>query len=113
MKKSVLLGLVILLIIPVAMAAQTPIKVKTLTYHDVSIYVLKSGEIYYLLESFHKNSANLGEVNVVSNVNQSTVKIKVIVKQDNQQILSEEFDDRKTGSQLVLELYPEGYAPPE
>mgnify|MGYP001611199228 CR=1 FL=1 len=113
-QKAIIIGLAVYLgfLLMSLASADTSITVKTLSYHDASIYVLDSDQIYYLLESFHKNTANSGEVKVVTNVTKSKVKIRVLVKKNNAVVLSETFEGQSTGKPLVFEVYPEGYVSP-
>lgn len=104
-KKVILLSAVLLLVMPFVFAVSTEIKVKTLADHKVSIFVLKPNEIYNLLESFHKTSDGRGEVSVVYNSeNIDKFDVRVNVKNKNQIVFSERFEDYDAGVPIFIRM---------
>ena len=114
MVKKLIFGLVVLiLLVQITSALDTEIKIKTLPDHKVMISTLKPGEVYSLIKSFHENSGASGEVSVVLSSAVDNFDISVWVKQDNQVIISEKFENQyPSGTPVVLELYPEWYTKP-
>lgn len=115
MKRGRILLVLVLLVafIQAVSAIDTKITVNTLPEHDIMVGVLKTGEIYYLLDSFHKNSGSSGVVTVTYSSSLDVIDVGVWVKKDNQLIIKERFESKYTGSPIEVEVYPEGYARPE
>ena len=112
MKARFVLGiclLFMLIAVPLISATDTEINVETLSNHEVSILVLKSGETYSLLELYNnKPSGQYGNVSVLfpsSDIDK--INIQVIVKQNGQQVLTKKFTDIPTGSPVSFQVLPE------
>jgi hypothetical protein len=111
---KVLIALVLLLVSTQAISAiDTKITINTFSNHDVMIGVLKTGEIYYLLDSFHKNSGPEGKLTVTYSSDVDIIDVGVWVKKNNQLIVKKRFEDQYTGAPLEFDVYPESYVPPE
>ncbi len=95
----------VLITIPFVSAVSTQITVKTLKDHNVSIQILDPGSVYLLLDSFHnKNSGEIGEVSVATEVDKPEVSIRVMIKYGGKSVFNEKFENVKTGSPLVFEV---------
>ena len=112
MKARFVLGiclLFMLIAVPLISATDTEINVETLSNHEVSILVLKSGETYSLLELYNnKPSGQYGNVSVLfpsSDIDK--INIQVIVKQNGQQVLTKKFTDIPTGTPVSFQVLPE------
>ena len=105
-KKLFLSVLVILLSLSLAGAYSTEIKVKTLPLHKVSIFVLDSNQVYYLLESFHRTSDISGETSVNSNtqVGEIDVMVRVTEEGSNTPKFIEKFEDYNAGKPISIRI---------
>ena len=103
----------VLLIIPLA-AASTPITIKSAKFQKMNIYILDDTQVYLRLESYlDKNTGTLGQYQFTSTVNVDQIKIKVDLKDDDGNTTKTQiFEHQRTGSPLILEVYPDGYVPP-
>jgi len=106
MKKGFVILLLNVLLLAVVSAADTEINVKTLPDHDVSIYVLDASQVYYLLQSYHLATDWKGFQSVVYSGSTPDINVRVVVKKDNQQVLSEKFGPYKTGSPIYIQAIP-------
>jgi len=107
MVRKLALGLIfVVVLISLVSAVDTEIKVKTLADHKVSIYVLKPGETYALLESYHKTSDSVGAASVVFSGGSSGSKIdvKVDVKKNNVMVFSQRFEDYEIGKPIWIRM---------
>jgi len=106
MKKGFVILLLNVLLLAVVSAADTEINVKTLPDHDVSIYVLDASQVYYLLQSYHLATDWKGFQSVIYSGSTPDINVRVVVKKDNQQVLSEKFGPYKTGSPIYIQAIP-------
>lgn len=111
-KQLVVVIFFILLIIPLVLAKETIINIKTLAEHDVIIKILDSypneGETNFI-ESFNETADENGDVSVTSYTSKSQIDIIVIVEKDgirktiNGKIVHE-FEKKITGGIINLEV---------
>ncbi len=115
MVKKLIFGFFVLIVlISFISATETQIIVKTLPEHRVHISVLRTGQVYSLIESFHKDSGTSGELTVTISTSEGNFNIGVWVKKDNVDIVSKKFEDEfPVGTPITLEVYPDWYAPPK
>ena len=109
MKKEIypILFLLIILSISIVSAIDTQINVRTWPNHKASIFVLKSGEVYALLNSYHINSGSTGEVSAIYSGDDSSIKITVKITKEGQTVLLQKFENEfTTGSPLYLQVIP-------
>lgn len=112
-KKFIFCLIVLVFSISFVIAASTPLIVKTVPNHKVHISVLKTGEAYSLIESFHKDSGSSGEVKVTLST-EDKFNIRIWVKQNNIDVVSDSYyNEFKAGEPITLELYPDWYTPPK
>src|SRR3989344_6953148 len=104
MVRKLLLSLFVLVLIAPVFLATTPITVKTLAEHDVSIFVLEADKVYSLIESFHQNSGIEAQVSVTTTTEADKFDILVIIKKNNQKVFSERFEDYEEGQTIEIEL---------
>ena len=112
MKNKVILflSLLALFVVPVISAADTKITVSTLPNHDVDISVLRHGQIYSLIESFHKNSGSGGNISITTSTSEATFDIRVWVKKGNVIIKYEKFETGfPVGVPINLDVFPDWY----
>lgn len=109
-KKLIFSLLVFILLLQVAIAIDTQIRIKTLPEHNVTIEVLRTDYIHYRIENFEKNSGPSGEVLAILSFDEMTFDLAVWVREGNQTVLYEKFKEGyPSGVSVVLEMYPEGY----
>jgi|GEM_PF-3967276 len=106
MKKGFVILLLNVLLLAIVSAADTEINVKTLPDHDVSVFVLDASQVYYLLQSYHLATDWKGFQSVVYSGSTPDINVRVVVKKDNQQVLSEKFGPYKTGSPIYIQAIP-------
>src|SRR3989344_3923812 len=112
MKNQVVLvlSLFLLFAIPFISATDTKITVTTLPNHDVDISVLRHGQVYSLIESYHKNSGSNGNVSITVSTTEAEFDARVWVKKDNTIIKYEKFETGFTsGTPVNLDVFPEWY----
>ena len=103
----------LILLVQIASALDTEIKIKTLPDHKVMISALNLDGAYSLIKSFHENSGESGEVSVILSSTVDSFNIAVWVKQDNHVIVYEKFENGyPSGTPVLLELYPDWYVKP-
>src|SRR3989344_3849128 len=104
------LPLLMLFVIPLVFAADTKITVTTLPNHDVDISVLRHGQVYSLIESYHKNSGSGGNISVTTTTTESMVDVLVWVKKDNVIVKYEKFETGfPVGTPINLDVFPDWY----
>ncbi len=112
MKNQVVLvlSLFLLFAIPFISATDTKITVTTLPNHDVDISVLRHGQVYSLIESYHKNSGSNGNVSITVSTTEAEFDARVWVKKDNTIIKYEKFETGFTsGTPVNLDVFPDWY----
>jgi hypothetical protein len=111
--KSILL-FVFLLALPLVSASTTPIEVTTMPYHTVIINILKPVSGYEQITFFKEIADFKGKVSVNYEDTSSRTKInlKILVKEGNEIVLSEDYTDYDLGSPIEIELFEEGYVYP-
>ena len=79
-KRLIFILLVLILSTQVISAISSEVTVKTVPNHKIMISILKPGEIYSLIESFHKETGPTGEVPITFSYEGSTFDVAVWVK---------------------------------
>lgn len=105
-KKIFLLAFVLLVSAAFVSAYSTEIKVKTVPYQKVSIFVLDSSQTYYLIESFHRTSDANGDVAVVSNTDKSKIDVMVKVTEPGSTAAKflEKFEEYDAGKPISIRV---------
>ena len=104
MVKKLVFLLVLLMILPLANALDTPINVKTLSEHKVIISVLDS-EDSHLLESFIKTSDSNGDISVAySSSGAGEIDVAITVSKDGQEVLYERFEGYPIGKLISVRI---------
>jgi len=109
MKKEIctILFLLTILSISFVSAIDTQINVRTWPNHKASIFVLKPGEVYTMLNSYHINSGSTGEVSTIYSGDDSSIKVTIKITKDGQTVLLQKFENEfATGSPLYLQVIP-------
>jgi len=101
----------IVLVIPGVIAEETVINVKTLPEHKASIFILKPGQNFPTLESFHVTPDGNGYLSIVFSGNTNLVDIRVKISKVNstgsgEQIMLEKFESIHTGAPVHLQVIP-------
>jgi len=109
-QKKFLAFLIVLVVIPFALAADTKVTVQTLPDHDVDVSILKPTGTYSLIESFHKKSDPNGTISITFSTTETEFYARVWLKKDNSIIEYKKFESGfEVGEPLSLEIYPEWY----
>lgn len=108
MKKEILIFafLLAMLILPFASALDTEINVRTISQHKTHILVLADSDTYGLLQDFHLNSDDFGNVQVVYSGEESSVNINVQIDEGYEKLMLEKFQSVPTGSPVYLQVIP-------
>ncbi len=113
-KKILIFGFVMfifLLIMPLAIAANTEVKIKTVPFSEVQMVAYDAGiEVFTLLERYIGNSNNYGDITHNFDIADDTFHLKVFVKKDGETLVSgEKFLDKPSGGFVYLEAAPENF----
>ncbi len=106
MRRKIILGAAIfisLIFISFVSAFDTPIKVKTLADHKVSIFAYETGKLTYE-NSYHLTADIKGEVSLVHSSSSSKIDIMVKVTKDGQKVFLTRFDGYDAGKQIYIRL---------
>ena len=106
--KFIFLGIIFsLLIFPLVIAAfDTPIKIKTLADHKVSIFIYESGKPM-ILESRHIMS-DRGEVSIIYSSPVSEIDVRVKVTKDGNNVFNELFEGYDAGKPINIKIDYDG-----
>lgn len=103
MVRKILCMLVLLLVVASVSAATTEIIVETYADHDITIFVMNSGE-EDVVETFEENSGSTGRLAFSFSTSESKIDISAIARKDGKIIVLERFDGEATGGQINIEL---------
>ncbi|MFH1425499.1 MAG: hypothetical protein ABIG28_02090 [archaeon] len=116
MVKKLILGTIFLLfIMPLVMAVDTEINVRTLPKHDVFISLMdpaNDGEYIKIIKSISGSNGRLTETFSDNEHNSFTIGL-LVKKNDKTELSFKKFETYAAGSTIDLEYYPEGYEIPE
>lgn len=89
-------------------SADTKINVKTLSNHDLSIYILDANKVYSSLDSFHKKSDGNGYISVTYTGTQNIFDIQVQVYDSDGKtnLVWERFKAHPNGKEAFFQLLP-------
>ena len=95
MKKDIYLNLFLLVIFSISFvsAIDTQINVRTLPNHKASIFVLKTGETYLLLNSYHINADSTGQVSATYSGDESKIMITLKITKNGQTVMLNKFEN--------------------
>ncbi len=99
-----IISIIILLMFVSFVSAATEIKVKTLPNHKVSIFVLDADQTFLSLDSFHKESDSSGLASAAYTGQKNKIDVLVKVSKDGKKVLSERFEDYKTGEPIFIRM---------
>lgn len=91
-------------------AIDTPITVRTVYEHRVSVFVLASGEVFRSLGSFHQDTNSTGGVYVVYSGEEEKFDVRVQVKKDGQTVMNEKFGPYVAGKPIHIQMYAGNYS---
>jgi len=94
MVKRIIFIFILGLLIPIILALDTPITVKTRANPDTTIE----------FESFEKKSDSNGEASVVFSQDIGKIAIFILVRKDGKLIINREFNNYSTGKSIILDL---------
>src|SRR3989338_6639662 len=103
MVKRIIFIFILGLLIPIILALDTPITVKTRANYDVTIKVLNP-DTTIEFESFEKKSDCNGEASVVFSQDIGKIAIFILVRKDGKLIINREFNNYSTGKSIILDL---------
>jgi len=103
MVKRIIFIFILGLLIPIILALDTPITVKTRANYDVTIKVLNP-DTTIEFESFEKKSDSNGEASVVFSQDIGKIAIFILVRKDGKLIINREFNNYSTGKSIILDL---------
>lgn len=110
MNKSVCLLVAVFLVVTLLIAPMFvsgfDVKVKTMANHKVGIQILDVSQVYYLLESFYKNSGDTGIVDYSYTTDKEVVNVRVLVSKGNTTLYYEKYENVPTNVPFVVELIP-------
>lgn len=113
-KLSVCFLIGLLLVMPIVLAVDTEVKIKTAPFKEVQVAASKSNSAsFQLLQRFSERSDTYGEASFVFNFTDSKYNLYIYIKENGEKIASERKNDLITGEPLMLEIAPEGYEFPE
>jgi len=105
MRKIVLGILFLMLVFPLASAADTAIKVKTLPNHKVSIFIYSSGSLSIDNSFLYKVSDSNGIVSIVYSAPKTKIDVRVKVEtQDGTKLFNELFEEYTSGKPIYIRL---------
>lgn len=104
MVKKILFIVVLIVVLQLVIAVETPIKIKTLADHRISIIIRQAGQMV-TAESFHQNTGS-GELTVTSTVSFAEIDLLVTLKKDGENIITRNYETIKTGGELFLNFIP-------
>ena len=105
MRKIVLGILFLMLVFPLASAADTAIKVKTLPNHKVSIFIYSSGSLSIDSSFLYKVSDSNGLVSIVYSAPKTKIDVRVKVEtQDGTKVFNELFEEYTSGKSIYIRL---------
>ena len=105
MRKIVLGILFLMLVFPLASAADTAIKVKTLPNHKVSIFIYSSGSLSIDSSFLYKVSDSNGIVSIVYSAPKTKIDVRVKVEtQDGTKLFNELFEEYTSGKPIYIRL---------
>lgn len=105
MRKIVLGILFLMLVFPLASAADTAIKVKTLPNHKVSIFIYSSGSLSIDNSFLYKVSDSNGIVSIVYSAPKTKIDVRVKVEtQDGTKLFNELFEEYTSGKSIYIRL---------
>ena len=105
MRKIVLGILFLMLVFPLASAADTAIKVKTLPNHKVSIFIYSSGSLSIDNSFLYKVSDSNGLVSIVYSAPKTKIDVRVKVEtQDGTKLFNELFEEYTSGKPIYIRL---------
>ena len=105
MRKIVLGILFLMLVFPLASAADTAIKVKTLPNHKVSIFIYSSGSLSIDSSFLYKVSDSNGLVSIVYSAPKTKIDVRVKVEtQDGTKLFNELFEEYTSGKSIYIRL---------
>ena len=105
MRKIVLGILFLMLVFPLASAADTAIKVKTLPNHKVSIFIYSSGSLSIDNSFLYKVSDSNGIVSIVYSAPKTKIDVRVKVEtQDGTKVFNELFEEYTSGKSIYIRL---------
>ena len=105
MRKIVLGILFLMLVFPLASAADTAIKVKTLPNHKVSIFIYSSGSLSIDSSFLYKVSDSNGLVSIVYSAPKTKIDVRVKVEtQDGTKLFNELFEEYTSGKPIYIRL---------
>jgi len=105
----------LLLVVPLMSAADTPIKITTLPYHNVEVVVHQdTNEAFSLLERMKDKSNYFGEAEFVFSSSATSFRVMVFIKRGTETVFSEKYTDSfSAGESIELEFLPEDYVLPK
>ena len=107
-KRLIFLAVVICLLVPVVVATDLEIKIKTMPDHEVQAVLLKTESITSeVLARFKNTSDKYGDVSFTYTGNSNFGAIKIFIKKDNQKVIDKKFTGEEVEANPVsLELAP-------
>lgn len=106
-KKIILLIFILLLILPTIFAATTDIKIKTLQNHRIFVAILKTGEIYSVIETFpYKSTGIMGDLNYKTTSDYQTFDLKITLKLGDNIIKDQRIENITAGGKVFVNFTP-------
>jgi len=96
-----------MLVLPMVLAIDTPITVKTLEEHRLSIIVREGGKLTSL-KSFHQDTGS-GEISVVASTSVDEIDLLLTLKKDGVVVLNDKdtFKNLPTGEPVIISFIPD------
>ncbi len=100
-----------LLVMPLAVAVNTEVKIKTAPFAEVQMVVYDADiEVFTLLERYIGDSDKYGDISHDFDIADDTFHLKVFVKKDGKTLVSgEKFLDKPSGGFVYLEAVPKNF----
>ncbi len=106
MKRGIIiLILFVVLIIPQILASTTDVHINTLKDRKISVIILKSGETYSRIESFHKNTGN-GNLTFSGSWAVNKIDIDLTLRRDGVTVIHERLTDIEAGKLIYINFIP-------
>lgn len=100
---GVMLAFICIILLGIVSAADTSIKIKTLSEHKVSVFVYETGKVSYE-QSYHLNSDIKGEVSLTHSSSSGVIDVMVKVTKDGQKVFLKRFDGYDAGKPISIRL---------
>jgi len=98
-----------LLVMPLVLAIDTEVTIKTMPYREVQVAASKAGSTYQLLQRFSEQADEYGDVLFTFNFTNTQYNLYIYIKEEQTTVASDKIDGLTTGESQYFEIATPGF----